>query len=710
MVASRLVETRIASGKSIYDNKARLSTEQITIPGDSAYTYTWTYNGTTGLLDTLQYPVSTAGYELKLQYGYAYGILQSIADFNALTTVFWTANTANSRGQYTQEKLGNGVIVTHTLDAVTGWPSSIQAGVGGGATLQNNSYLFDYVGNLTQRQDNNLPVVTENVFPDSLNRLDHTVGDSSTAMSYDSMGRISAWGAGGLLSNVKDYTTPQSGCTYYANSQLHAVRKDTNGANYSSYCYDANGNLSAENGCWGGSCYSDSYSWTSYNQPSDISNSSNSSQFFYNANHQRYKQIASYGGSAETTFYVSGLLEKMINSSGTFYRHYIPAGNITVVVTRQLAGTNSTYYITKDHLGSSAVITDSNGALLVKEKFAALGWNENTTAEENTMAGITRHEFTGHEGLDNLSSVNMNGRIYQPSGSMFLSPDPYIPDPVNTQSYNRYAYVNNNPLSMVDPSGFCGYSLSYTPGSEATWIDNGDGTFSEGNPVTPGHYSISFNPGACFYGNDFRIPGGSPGKPPNSIGQLTTPPTPCLTPTGPIGSGKTSLYLAYTDASSTTGASSSSPGVTISIPDANHTFVIALDPWTGNMYATRGGPGSGPGGGPTTPYNQLVGKSGPFPGSGTAQFPDTPNNITGLQAIGDLSQSFDQVSAVMNNYTQVTDANNLTYTAAFNSNSYSFTFVALAGYQRPDPLMNVPGSQNGSPSPNVSCMRSTPGS
>jgi RHS repeat-associated protein len=89
-------------------------------------------------------------------------------------------------------------------------------------------------------------------------------------------------------------------------------------------------------------------------------------------------------------------------------------------------------------------------------RLAALGWNENTSAEQATMANVTRHEFTGHEGLDNagLWMVNMNGRIYIPSGSMFLSPDPFISDPGNTQSYNRYSYVNNNPLTLTDPSGF----------------------------------------------------------------------------------------------------------------------------------------------------------------------------------------------------------------------------------------------------------------
>jgi RHS repeat-associated protein len=70
------------------------------------------------------------------------------------------------------------------------------------------------------------------------------------------------------------------------------------------------------------------------------------------------------------------------------------------------------------------------------------------------MANITRHEFTGQEGLDNVHVVNMNGRVYIPSGSMFISPDPTIPDPTNTLSYNRYAYVNYNPLTQIDPSGF----------------------------------------------------------------------------------------------------------------------------------------------------------------------------------------------------------------------------------------------------------------
>jgi hypothetical protein len=47
----------------------------------------------------------------------------------------------------------------------------------------------------------------------------------------------------------------------------------------------------------------------------------------------------------------------------------------------------------------------------------------------------------------------MNGRVYDPQIGRFLSADPYIQAPYNTQSYNRYSYVVNNPLKYTDPTG-----------------------------------------------------------------------------------------------------------------------------------------------------------------------------------------------------------------------------------------------------------------
>ena len=47
----------------------------------------------------------------------------------------------------------------------------------------------------------------------------------------------------------------------------------------------------------------------------------------------------------------------------------------------------------------------------------------------------------------------MNGRVYDPTLARFMSADPLISRPDDTQSYNRYSYVSNRPMFYADPSG-----------------------------------------------------------------------------------------------------------------------------------------------------------------------------------------------------------------------------------------------------------------
>ena len=61
--------------------------------------------------------------------------------------------------------------------------------------------------------------------------------------------------------------------------------------------------------------------------------------------------------------------------------------------------------------------------------------------------------FTGHEHLYTFGLINMNGRMYDPLLSSFLSPDNYMQDPTSQQGFNRYAYCMYNPLKYVDPTG-----------------------------------------------------------------------------------------------------------------------------------------------------------------------------------------------------------------------------------------------------------------
>jgi hypothetical protein len=75
----------------------------------------------------------------------------------------------------------------------------------------------------------------------------------------------------------------------------------------------------------------------------------------------------------------------------------------------------------------------------------------------------------------------MHGRVYDPELGRFLSADPFVQAPYNSQSYNRYAYVFNNPLSFTDPTGYqtsnsvdltpqgVHYSSYVNPGEGNTW-------------------------------------------------------------------------------------------------------------------------------------------------------------------------------------------------------------------------------------------------
>ncbi len=48
----------------------------------------------------------------------------------------------------------------------------------------------------------------------------------------------------------------------------------------------------------------------------------------------------------------------------------------------------------------------------------------------------------------------MGGRIYDSHIGRFLQADPFVQSPSNSQNFNRYSYVLNNPLSYTDPTGY----------------------------------------------------------------------------------------------------------------------------------------------------------------------------------------------------------------------------------------------------------------
>jgi RHS repeat-associated protein len=121
----------------------------------------------------------------------------------------------------------------------------------------------------------------------------------------------------------------------------------------------------------------------------------------------------------------------------------------------------TTSYLHHDHLGSLTVITDETGA--VTERLAYDPWGKRRYANgvadvlDSIVGYNTDRGFTMHEHLDEIGIIHMNGRIYDPLIGRFMSADPFVQSPSTLQSYNRYAYVMNNPLNMTDPSGYWGW-------------------------------------------------------------------------------------------------------------------------------------------------------------------------------------------------------------------------------------------------------------
>jgi len=102
------------------------------------------------------------------------------------------------------------------------------------------------------------------------------------------------------------------------------------------------------------------------------------------------------------------------------------------------------------------MFTDEDGNIAERRHFDP--WGQPIKVEDgagNTLDKLTLLDrgFTGHEHLQTVGLIHMNGRLYDPALHRFLQPDNFVQDPFNTQNFNRYGYCLNNPLMYVDQNG-----------------------------------------------------------------------------------------------------------------------------------------------------------------------------------------------------------------------------------------------------------------
>jgi len=108
-----------------------------------------------------------------------------------------------------------------------------------------------------------------------------------------------------------------------------------------------------------------------------------------------------------------------------------------------------TYYHT-DAIGSVRMITDAAGQVVQRHDYLPFGeeWG-NQPQDKRMFAGKEQDQETGFDYVGARYYASGNGRFTTPDDSSYM-------DPFDPQSMNRYAYVYNNPLWYIDPTGHSG--------------------------------------------------------------------------------------------------------------------------------------------------------------------------------------------------------------------------------------------------------------
>jgi RHS repeat-associated protein len=101
-----------------------------------------------------------------------------------------------------------------------------------------------------------------------------------------------------------------------------------------------------------------------------------------------------------------------------------------------------------DHLGTPRLMTAEDGHQIGLHAYYPFGEGMALPSE----SPAERLKFTGHE-RDDSGLDYMHARYYGAVEGRFLSVDPVLGTPDQPQSWNRYAYARNQPLTHLDPDG-----------------------------------------------------------------------------------------------------------------------------------------------------------------------------------------------------------------------------------------------------------------
>jgi RHS repeat-associated protein len=348
----------------------------------------------------------------------------------------------NAVGNLTRTQFANGTQELRQFDSLNRLTSLVNQ-KNNGEILSSYTYTLDKVGNRLQVVENNGRTV--NYSYDDLYRLtqeqilDGVNGNRTSGYTYDKVSnRLSKTETVGGTSTTTSYL-------YDANDRLLAEM--VNGNVTVAYTYDNNGNTLTKTE--GGT--TTAYTWNAEDRMVGVTVTDANGV----VQQQMQYQYDAYGMRVSGT--VNGqetrYLLDTVQPYAQVLEEYSPDGIVKVAyiygndLISQARGSNTTYYMV-DGLGSTRVLTDSQGNGVATYNYEAFG-----NLIHSTGSAVNSYLFTGEQFDANLDDYYLRQRYYNTSSGRFTRRDTWEGSLGEPLTLHKYFYGDGNPVSNTDPTG-----------------------------------------------------------------------------------------------------------------------------------------------------------------------------------------------------------------------------------------------------------------
>jgi RHS repeat-associated protein len=235
------------------------------------------------------------------------------------------------------------------------------------------------------------------------------------------------------------------------------------------------------------------YTFDAEERVSSTSGSLGSASYTYDARGQRITKTIG-GAPRDYVYDTAGNVLAEMTSAGWQVGHVYLGGELIAEYNN-----GTTYFVTKDHLGSTRLVTALNQSVYDSLDYLPFG-------QQIAGAAATSHKFTSKERDAESNLDNFGARYNSSSLGRFMSPDPLGGKLVDPQTLNKYGYVINNPLRYTDPTGLytckddnnqckTKQDIKFETARQADLARGGDAARAAaayGDPTKDNHVSVGF--------------------------------------------------------------------------------------------------------------------------------------------------------------------------------------------------------------------------